>query len=362
MQNRQKLAYLVLSGEVTITQAAQLFGVSRPTAYLWVERAREQGLPLLSEQSRRPHYIARSTPAETEALVLAIKQARPAWGAKKIHASLWPGSQGALVCVRTVDRILYRNGLTGKRGGPAPALQRFERDACNELWQMDFKGMGAKPHLLPLSVIDDCSRFCLALRPLLSPSSEAVWSVLWEVFGEYGLPECILSDNGDCFNSTLSLGPTPLQAKLWRVGVKTTHGRPAHPQTQGKVERFHRTLEEEYKELLHVKENTQAERAWLRLRQDYNWSRPHEAIGMRMPGSRYTPSARKRPDALPPAHIGQGAVGRKVDISGTFYFRNHRYRGGLGLAGELVEIREGDGDYLVSYAGVTIGALNQLQV
>jgi transposase InsO family protein len=362
MQNRRELAVMVLSGQASITQASRVFGVSRPTAYLWVERAREQGLAFLSEESRRPHHIVRSTAKETEAAVLAQKAARPAWGAKKIHATLWPDRKQAPICVRTVDRILARNGLVGKRGESAPLPVRFEREGCNDLWQMDFKGMGPKPPFWPLSVIDDCSRFCLALKPLRSASSEAVWSALWEVFGEYGLPECILSDNGDCFNSTRSLGPTPLQARLWRAGIKTTHGRPAHPQTQGKVERLHRTLEDEYRELLYEKDELLAEPAWRRLREDYNWSRPHEALEMRTPGSQYRSSPRKRPDTLPPADIGVGAISRKVDAYGKFYFLGNRYRAGRGLAGEYIEIREVEDGYQACYANVAIGNLDQLQV
>ena len=389
MQNRQRLAELVLSGEASLSEAARRFGVSRPTAYLWVRRARERGVAGLQPLSRRPHTIARCTPTETEALVLAQKEARPAWGAKKIHAELWPDGDGvggvAPVCVRTVDRLLRRHGLAGKRGEARGPLKRFEREGCNQLWQIDFKAMGPHALFLPLSVLDDCSRFCLALLPVSRPSSEVVWSALWEVFGEYGVPECILSDNGDCFNSTLSRGPTPFQARLWRLGVKTLHGRPAHPQTQGKVERFHRTLEEEYRALLHQRDPHAASRrkqghpaghpvgpyetaaesariAWEQVRQDYNWARPHEALSMRTPGSQYAPSPRKRPDVLPPATIDENAAARKVDVSGQFGFQGRTYRAGRGLAGEWVEIREGIHGYELRYASVVIAPLEHLQV
>lgn len=362
MQNRQRLAQLVLSGELSIAGAARLFGVSRPTAHLWVGRARSEGVGALSERSRRPGRIARSTPGAVEALVLGQKRLRPAWGAKKIHAVLWPRAEAAPICVRTVDRILSRQGLTAKRGGPAPAPVRFEREGCNQLWQIDFKGMHGRSPLLPLSVLDDCSRFCLALEPLPDPSSGAVWAAMWEVFGEYGLPECLLSDNGDCFNSTRSRGPTPLQARLWRLGVRTAHGRPAHPQTQGKVERFHRTLEGEYADRLYQQTAEAARGAWRGLREDYNWNRPHEALGMSVPGARYAPSPRKRPGSLPPACVPEGAISRKVDVAGKFTYRNQDYRAGRGLAGEWVEVREEAGGFALYYTGVRIAALDLLQV
>lgn len=365
MQNRQRLAEAVLSGEATVSEAARLFGVSRPTAYLWVERARAQGVPRLCALSRRPFTFARSTPLEVEALVVAQKEARPAWGAKKVHATLWPQGEEAPVCVRTVDRILTRHQWTGKRGDPQAPVIRFEREGCNQLWQMDFKGMSSDFPFLPLSVLDDCSRFCLALRPLTSPSSESVWSALWDVFGEYGVPECILTDNGACFNSTLSLGPTPFQAKLWRLGVKTIHGRPRHPQTQGKIERFHRTLEDEHASRLHqayLQDTKEVAVAWEELRQDYNWARPHEALLMRTPGSQYVPSLRKRPKSLLPVQIDEGMIVRKVDVTGKFYFRGQPYRGGRGLQREWVEIREGEHGYEVRYAGVLIAPLERLRV
>ena len=342
MQNRKLLVSMVLSGEATISQAARLFEVSRPTAYLWVKRAKEQGVAPLQEESRRPHHIARTTDIEVEAMIVAHKEARPAWGAKKLHALLWPKKEEAPVCVRTVDRILARHAMVGKRNAAALALQRFEREACNLLWQMDFKGMGKKPLWMPLSVMDDRSRFCLALSPLKSTATRAVWGVLWEVFGEYGLPEYILTDNGDCFNSIRSLGPTPLQAKLWRLGVKTTHGRPAHPQTQGKVERFHRTLEAEYHELLYTQSEDQVKAAWEKLREDYNWTRPHEALEMEPPGHHYRPSDRKRPQELPPPFVPDGALLRKVDDYGKFTFRSQKYRAGRGLAGEWVYLQEAE--------------------
>ncbi len=97
------------------------------------------------------------------------------------------------------------------------------------MWQLDFKGLEAHWGYRPLSLLDDCSRFCLRLEPVAGRSTDDYWPVLWQAFGEYGLPQCILCDNGDGFNNTQSLGPTPFQARLWRLGVETVHGRICHP-------------------------------------------------------------------------------------------------------------------------------------
>jgi transposase InsO family protein len=216
---------------------------------------------------------------------------------------------------------------------------------------MDFKGTPRGYRYVPFSVVDDCSRFCLALEPLRSQASEFVWGHLWDVFGEYGLPDCLLCDNA--FNNNRGYGPTQLQARLWRLGVGTTHGRPSHPQTQGKVERFHRTLEEEYHGLLYQHSLEAARIAFRELRFDYNWERPHQALGMRKPGPVYTPSRRKRPDCLPPIIVPEGAVTRKVDIEGKIHYHGRRLMAGRGLIGEWVEIRHApNGEPIVYYAGM----------
>jgi transposase InsO family protein len=348
----------------------------------------------MTECSRRPHHLPAATETvapETAAVILAAKAQFPAWGARKLHAILWPppaangpangpeNGQGdlrqgdpteaaaaaAAVCSRTVHRLLARHGQVGN--GAATTRQqsdgtiRFERAECNELWQIDYKGIGSGNSFpSPMSILDDRSRFCLALRPVVAKTGEEAWKVLWETFGEYGLPEVILSDNGDGFNSTRSLGPTWLQARLWRVGIKTTHGRVRHPQTQGKVERFHRTIEVE------VGHEALGDSAALcSFRNCYNWVRPHESLEMRTPGALYQGSDRARPAVLPAVEYASGAVVRKVDSVGKMSYRNECYRAGRGLCGEYVELREdeeGTGRLAVWYAGVRVAALSNLRV
>jgi len=388
---RCRLAYRVLTEGRSIAQTAREFGVSRPTAYLWVKRALEgaeskgmdgdegdeaiPAVPLseklveqLSERSRRPHHSPAKTETTSPEIEEAIRQCRalhPRWGARKLHAVLWPSPQAAPISVRTTHRLLARQGLLCKDiPGTAPTCSlsegkgRFERENCNELWQVDYKGVGSSGFAAPLSVIDDCSRFCLALTPVAAKTGEEAWRVLWEVFGEYGLPECLLCDNGDGFNNTRSLGPTWLQARLWRLGVRTTHGRARHPQTQGKVERFHRTLSVE------VGLPGLGDRQRLsQFRQCYNWYRPHEALEMRVPGSLYQPSSRARPANLPAAEASwscSGALVRKVDSCGKMSYGNRRYHPGRGLAGEWVELREEAKGMAAFYAGVRFAALNDL--
>jgi len=202
------------------------------------------------------------------------------------------------------------------------------------------------------------------LTPVFTKTGEAAWNVLWEAFGQYGLPECLLCDNGDGFNNTRSLGPTWLQARLWRLGIRTTHGRPRHPQTQGKVERFHRTISVEV-DPAHLGDK----QALSAFRHCYNWSRPHEALEMRVPGSVYKPSSRLRPDQLTEAEsywASTDAIVRKVDSYGKISYKNCRYHPGRGLSGEWVEIREEaqgkDMGMAAFYAGVRFAALDDLLI
>jgi transposase InsO family protein len=363
MQNRQRLVYRVLQEGWSLTAAAREAGVSRPTAYRWVKRAQEVGITALQEQSRRPHQLRAVTAPEVQQRVLTMKQCFPHYGAKKLHALLWPPPAHAPLCVRTVDRLLQRQGLVKPRPETQrPAQwQRFERSQCNELWQLDFKGLERCWGYYPLSILDDSSRFCLALEPLVSRETEAVWAVLWRVFGEYGMPDCILCDNGDGFNSLSSQGPTLFQARLWRLGLKTVHGRPRHPQTQGKVERFHRTLEEQWAQELRQPSVAQAQHCWPQVRQIYNWQRPHEALGQQMPGVCYERSSRPRPAQLPAAVVPPGAILRKVDAAGKLSYRNQSYRAGRGLSGEYVEIRE-EAELWLLYSDVRIAPLAALKV
>jgi transposase InsO family protein len=313
----------------------------------------------MAESSRRPLRFVRSTCTEVQEALLALKAERPNWGAKKLLAKLWP--QGAPICLRTADRILSRHGLVGNIARPAHEPCRFERQSPNQLWQMDFKAVGTR-RFEAFSVLDDCTRFCLCLSPLTDLRSQTTFQALWNLFGEYGMPERLLSDNGAPFNSVRSLGPTPLQARLWLLGIPTSHGRPRHPQTQGKVERFHRTVEQEIGQILRKGDIGQVQEAMGSFRQDYNWERPHEAIHLQVPGARYCPSPRVRPESMPKHEVADGALKRKVDSSGKIVYRMRSYRAGTGLAGEYVELREEQNDLAIFFAGIRIGSLTQLQL
>ena len=360
MHLRKQMVLLVSQGEMTKAQASREYGVSEKTVRLWVRRAQEDTLGELAELPRTPHHIPRRTDKDLEQRILELKAKRPAWGAKKLVHKLWP--DGAPLSVRTADRILERNGLVNRRGKALP-MKRFEREQPNELLQIDFKGLGS-PRLgySPLSVLDDATRFCLAFRPLPNHQTDTIFEALWEIFDEFGLPEAILSDNEPCFREIDCYGPSKLEAKLMLLGVRMLHGRPLHPQTQGKVERFHLTVEQELGASLRQKDPLDAHRLYARYVHDYNYERPHEAIDMRVPGELYQPSQRKRPERMPQHEPAPGALLRKVHITGKFRFHTDYFRAGKGLSGEYVELREGGEGYGVYFADQQFATLEDLRV
>ncbi len=360
MDARRRLASRVLVDGLSVSAAAREAGVSRTTAKLWVGRARAGGIDALPTPSRRPLNSPNGTDEEIVRRVLECKALHPSWGARKLIPLLWPFGE-APVCERTVDRILARAGKTVGRA-PAPAtVGRFERETPNELWQMDFKGLGENPPPYKvLSILDDASRFLVGLERIEAATGVLVFEALWKVFGEYGMPQAILSDNEHCFHSRQSKGPSFLEARLWRLGIKTLHGRPGHPQTQGKVERFHKTLgdtvgSETLRNPLHVS------RAIREFREEYNWVRAHDALGKVPPGTRYGWSLKRRPDELPEAVLPEGVETRKVGAEGRFTRKGVHYRLGQGLAGETVALLEREGELWVHYAGRDFTRLKDAQ-
>lgn len=356
MHLRKQMVLRLQSGELTVSDAAREYGVSRNTVRMWLDRSAGRPLDQLVERSRRPARIPRLTPHDIEAEILGLKAKRPCWGAKKLAAKLWP--EGPPVSIRTVDRILKRNGLVLPRGLQEP-MQRFEREESNQLWQMDFKGLGQYgPAYSPLTVLDDASRFCLSLDPLPNHRAPTIFESLWKVFGTYGLPQEILMDNEPCFAEISGIGPSWLEVRLWLLGIRTTHSRPYHPQTQGKVERFHRTAELEIGRKIRQPSIDIARKIYADFIHDYNYERPHEALSMKVPGALYRPSPRRRPEVLPEHRTPPGATVYKLGERGFFTRKGKRYRLGRGLAGQTIYVQETEHGPAAYFAGNFVANLH----
>jgi hypothetical protein len=214
-----------------------------------------------------------------------------------------------------------------------------------------------------LTILDDHSRFnlCLVLCP--DQRGETVQTQLVRVFERYGLPERILADNGSPWGSAgqaPTASVTRLGAWIIRNGISLTHGRPYHPQTQGKEERFHRTLGLEVLASkpvwTDISELQEAFEVW---RPVYNLKRPHEAAGHEPPVSRYQPSSRSYSPVLPRIEYRDGDEVRKVQSTGIVYFRGRELRMSKGLRGEPVALRaSADGVWDVYYCHQRIGLID----
>ena len=349
---RLTFVHHVLSLRVSVAEACDKFGISRKTGYKWLNRHREDPDRPLSDQTRRPHASPAITPADMERRILNVR-AEFGWGARKIHAYLQAKKVRDLPSSRTVGNILQRNGcIKPKRSEPEP-IQFFERTQPHQLWQCDHKGpieVGRRK-VHPLTVLDDHSRFLLALRPCEDLTMKTAFDVLWNTFGEFGMPESLLCDNA--FSTAFQVPKTVswFDSQLILLGIQPIHGRPYHPQTQGKVERIHGTLEREVwphvrrDTLPHFTEDINRWRTNV-----YNVIRPHEALGDKTPISRFHPSPRPRPSKIPDVEYPPGSITRKVSTSGDIRWRGCRILAGRGLVGQFVRIEETDHEIAVYFA------------
>jgi transposase InsO family protein len=348
---RTALIHAIRSAHRPVAVVCRDFGVSRKTAYKWLARHDAHPDTPPADRSRRPLTSPARTAADLTAAVLAVRD-QFGWGPRKIVAYLRNHGRPTPP-VRTAAAILRRHGRVRTPAPAPPADQRFERPEPNQLWQLDFKGFVwvGRQKVFPLTVLDDHSRYLLAARPCTDQTMATAWAGLWHVFGEVGLPDAVLCDNA--FGTHNPGVPTVswFEARLLRLGVRPVHGRPYHPQTQGKVERFHGTLVRE---------------VWPWVRRDtldhfaadltrwrthvYNPVRPHEALGDHPPVTRWRPSRRPRPATPPAVEYPPGAVLRKVASTGDITWHCARLLVGGGLAGEWVRVDEADGELILRYA------------
>ncbi len=274
------------------------FGITRKTGYKWIERAKITDN--LSDRSHARKNICNKTDPETEELILSVRADNPGWGGKTIRQVLVNQGYEPLPCVKTFNNILKRNGcISEEESLKHKPFVKFEKEQCNEMWQTDFKGeflTKDNKYCFPLDIIDDHSRFLIKIKPFTS-TANAVIPCFKEAFYEYGLPKSILSDNGAQF-AGFRQGYTQFEKWLMDHDVLPIHGRIKHPQTQGKIERFHRTMKQELlKHNVFTDINT-ADEAMQSWRLKYNNIRPHEALNMKCPAEVYTPSDRTYTDKI----------------------------------------------------------------
>lgn len=343
MSQRHAFVVRALAAEEPFRALCREFGISPTTGYKWLARATEPGADL-ADRSRRPHTSPQQTPSEVEAQVLALRTAHPAWGGRKLRQALRRQGVDAVPAASTITAILRRHERLVPSPRPQRDLVRFVAAVPNALWQMDWLGYPRLPagHVYPLTVLDDHSRCLLAVVACPDQRLETVQAALTALFRQNGLPQRLLADNGPPWGTAGAGGLTALEAWLLRLGIPVTHGRPRHPQTQGKLERAHRTLRAELPGSRAFPDLASAQAAFDAWRHSYNHERPHEALAGAVPAERYCPSPRSFPETLPVLETAPGALVRKVFSPGRISFRGQEHFVGWGLVGQSVTVRPTD--------------------
>jgi transposase InsO family protein len=349
MDRKREFVRLALAADANRRELCRRFGVSPTLGYRLLSRYRAEGEAGLEARARRPASSPGRTGPELEAAVLAVRAEHPAWGGRKIRRVLQDQGRAA-PSASTITEILRRAGvLDGPGAGEARDWTRFEHAQPNDLWQMDFKGHfpldAGRCHAL--TVLDDHSRYALEIGACANEQTETVQARLTQVFRRYGLPRRILADNGSPWGTAGNCERhTRLTVWLLDLGVDIRHGRPFHPQTQGKDERFHRTLKAEVLDGRRFACLDHAQAAFDHWRHVYNAKRPHEALDLATPSTRYAISPRPLPDAIPEPDYEPQAHVRKVHAGGWISFKGRPINCSKAFAGRRLALRATDTDGL----------------
>jgi len=364
----QKMKFVAdcLREEEPMTVLCERYGISRQTGYVRKRRYLSEGAVGLAERSRAPHRHGHATGAEAVARLIELRRRKPYWGPKKLLAVLARAEpQLALPCASTAAEILRREGLSQprrRRRRPLTMDRPFAAvDAPNDAWCIDFKGWfktGDGLRCDPLTVSDAFSRYLLSVR-IVEPVTEAVEAEMDRLFQKHGLPRAIRSDNGSPFASSGAGGLTRLSARWARMGVVLERIWPGQPQQNGRHERMHGTLKPEACEPPSP-DAAQQQARFDAFRQEFNHERPHEALGQRPPASLYRPSGApfKEPPSdpayRPDEQLRRVRTRGEIKWNGTLQFVSEA------IAGQTVGIaRRSDGHWLVRYANVPVGLIDQ---
>jgi len=343
MSLKKEFVFLATNGNgCNFSYLCGRFAISRKTGYKWIKRFLANGEDGLVDQSRRPITSPTMTPQQVEQAVLMVRQEHPSWGGRKIKRRLENMGYQAVPVPSTITAILQRGDcINPEESGKHKPLIRFQRSSPNELWQMDFKGHLPCPEgrCHPFTLLDDYSRYAIALKACQDQTAETVKGCLIGAFRQYGLPYQMLMDNGSPWGSDEKHIYTPLTVWLIRMGISIAHSRPYHPQTLGKDERFHRTLKAELLGESIPWRRAESQRHFDQWRMVYNCERPHEALNMQVPARLYQVSQRSFIEKLEEIQYAPEDIVRKVQAGGIISFHGDEYKIPKAFAGERVALR-----------------------
>jgi transposase InsO family protein len=352
MEERARFVVEYESGEWTMTELCDFYGISRKTGYKILSRWREAGGVGLADQSRAPERHPNQTPEKVEEQILALRRAHMSWGPRKLRGKLverhpernWPAPS-------TIGVLLKRSGLVpGQRPSRRTPLysQPFaSATQPNDVWCVDFKGWfrtrdGAR--IDPFTMTDAHSRYLLRCQTVSKTDTAQVSAICQATFREFGLPRAIRSDNGAPFASRAVAGLSRLAVDWMKLGIVHERIKPGHPEQNGRHERMHRTLKQETTKPPAANPRYQ-QKVFDRFRDEYNQERPHEALGQKTPGSFYSASPRRCPARMPEPEYDSSLTVRSIYPHGQFFWKGNNVFLSKVLAGEKIGLEQLDDRY-----------------
>jgi Integrase core domain. len=299
MDERVRFIARLLDGEKMAVLCDE-FGISRKTGYKIYQRYKDIGTRGLSDRSRRPHRHANQLPMPVEKAIVRLKKEYPSWGAPKIRERL-KQRLPEVVCpaISTVHAVLDRHGwVRRRRRRVRPRLTGTTLSqplAPNGLWCADYKGeflLANHRYCYPLTITDFASRYLIACEALSTTQERYAFGVFERAFQDFGLPQAMRTDNGVPFASAHALYSLSKLAVWWlRLGIQLERITPGHPEQNGRHERMHLTLKTEA--TIPASANVlQQQGRFDTFVHRFNHDRPHQALDMCTPASRYAPSTR----------------------------------------------------------------------
>jgi transposase InsO family protein len=365
MNERTMLIGEYLSGNYSVSELACRRGISRKTAWKWIERYEQEGSGGLADRSRAPHHQAQGISEEMEQRILELKARWPNWGAPKIHVKLQ--DYAGCPSESTVSNVLRRHGLSRRlRRHPraTPSRQPFAHcEGPNQVWCADFKGWfrtGDGKRCEPLTITDAYSRYLLCCQGIGTSSGRITVQPLFiATFREYGMPQAIRTDNGAPFASSGLAGLTELSVWWLRLGIRLERIEPAKPQQNGRHERMHRTLKEATAKPPWGNLTLQ-QKAFDAFRQEYNQERPHEALGQKPPSSCYVPSRRDYPERLEEMEYPEEWEKRRVSPGGQMKWDGWKVQVSHALVNQLIGLEPmGDGLWRIYFGSLELGQFDE---
>ena len=326
--SRARVAVLkAVSTPATVGEVAAEFGFSRRQLTRLIAAYRVGGLDALESRSRRPRSNSRATPVEVRERVIELRCQLVADGLDAGPETIrWhlEGEGLRVLSTSTIRRILHQAGLVkpAPRKRPRSSYIRFQAAQPNEMWQSDFMHcrLADGTDVEVISWLDDHSRLLLSVTAHTPVTGDVVVSTFLDNIDVYGTPASTLTDNGRVYTARFGGGRNAFEYLLPRLGVQQKNGHPGHPQTQGKIERFHQTLQRWLRARPPATSVRELQRQLDSFREHYNERRPHRALDRRTPGQAY----RATPKALPAGPQPQGHYRLRydrVDVDGKMSFR-----------------------------------------